>query len=443
MHLSEVARLEKAARKLSAAKQWDFVELLGHGASAAVFEVSTPQGPAALKIYHPNFLKDKEGVVSRARLGLVQEKLMSHTCPTLVRIFDCGEVDGTVYMLMERVPGLCLTEALKLVPGDKIETIVSQIAQAAEYLESVNICHRDIKPDNVVVSADFDKATLLDLGVVRMIDSAEGSGTDDSGQLPFVATARYSSPEYMFRLWPPGPELWRALTFYQLGAIIHDLMAGEQLFDAIVKQGAGNRYLIAHAVATIHPVVPVRTDTPSYLVVLAQRALQKDPAARLQAVTWDDFKQDRRIQNELLLGVRASQRSNYTSSPMNLNDLSGKIRDHINKKLTDNKIDCSHNTEFFGRNEFLLKFEWTANIHDLLSHRNIKTCIRLKVDDNIATISGSSSSDGVTAANTSSVVVPYTTGHEASVEEQCYAVFLEASASVVRSELNQYEEPAK
>ncbi|WP_051776307.1 protein kinase domain-containing protein [Pseudorhizobium pelagicum] len=442
MHLSEVGRLEKAARKLAAAKEWEFVELLGHGASAAVFEVSTSQGPAALKIYHPNFLRGNEGVVSRARLALVQEKLMSHTCPTLVRVFDCGEADGTVYMLMERVPGLCLTEALKLVPGDKIETIVTQVAQAAEYLETLNICHRDIKPDNVVVSADFKQATLLDLGVVRLIDSAEGSGTDDSGQLPFVATARYSSPEYMFRLWPPGPELWRALTFYQLGAIIHDLLAGEQLFDAIVKQGAGNRYLIAHAVATTHPSVPVRTDAPSYLVVLAQRALQKDPAARLQAVTWEDFKQDRRIQNELLLGVRKTRNATSIPSFSNYNDLANKIRDHINRKLTENKIDCIHKIEFRGRNEFLVKFEWSADLPNIFSALPIRSCIRILIKEHLATISGSASCEGTVTVNTSCVTVPYTAGNEAAVEEQCYASFLEASASVARNNLKENEEHA-
>ncbi len=441
MHLSEVARLEKAAKKLAAEKNWDFVKLLGHGTSAAVFEVSTPQGPAALKIYHPNFLKGNEGVVSRARLALVQEKLMSHTCPTLVRIFDCGDAEGTVYMLMERVPGLCLTEALKLVPGDKIETIVTQIAQAAEYLEKLNVCHRDIKPDNVVVSADFKKATLLDLGVVRLIDSVEGSGTDDTGQLPFVATARYSSPEYMFRLWPPGPELWRALTFYQLGAIIHDLMAQEQLFDAIVQQGAGNRYLIAHAVATLLPRVPMRTDAPSYLVVLAQRALQKDPASRLQAVTWEDFKQDRRIQNEILLGVRKSHVPTSTTQSINLNELSSKIRDYINKKLTDNKIDCIHRIEFQAKNDFLVRIDWSTSIqgHSL----NIKSYVRIILNENVATISGFASCDGTKTVSTSSVAFPYQVDNEMVIEDLCYTSFLEASASIVKNYLNEHEEHAK
>lgn|GEM_PF-5171766 len=440
MHQSEVTRLEKGARKLAESKQWELGELLGHGASAAVFEVSTAQGPAALKIYHPNFLKANQGVVSRARLALVQEKLMSHACPTLVRIYDCGDAEGTVYMLMEKVPGLCLTEALKLVPGEKIETIVNQVAQAAKYLETLGICHRDIKPDNIVVSLDFEKATLLDLGVVRLIDSAGGSGTDDSGQLPFVATARYSSPEYMFRLWPSGPELWRALTFYQLGAVVHDLLAGEQLFEAVVKQGIGNRYLIAHAVATMVPKVPVRSDAPSYLAVLAQRALQKDPATRLHAVSWEDFTQNRRSQNELLLGVRRPYNHGFTRTAINVNDLAAKVRDSINNKLTENKVDCSHRIEFCSKSDFAVLFDWTANIPNCTTLLGIKTGLNITVRDNLVTVNGVASCEGVPPQSTPPIAIAYTAGQEAPVEEQCYESFLDASASVVKQYLEKYEE---
>ncbi|UNK37494.1 protein kinase [Shinella sp. H4-D48] len=441
MHPSEVTRLEKSARKLAEAKQWEMRELLGHGASAAVFEVETADGLAALKIYHPNFLRGNEGVVSRARLALVQENLLTHTCPTLVRIFDCGEADGVVYMLMERVPGLCLTEALKLVPGDKIEGIVVQIARAAQYLESVNICHRDIKPDNIVVSMDFEKATLLDLGVVRLIDSDSGSGTDESGQLPFVATARHSSPEYMFRLWPAGPELWRALTFYQLGAVTHDLLAQEQLFEEVVSKGAGNRYLIAHAVATIVPTVPVRADAPSYLSVLAQRALQKDPSARLRAVSWNDFNQDRRRQNEIILGVVGNNGFNIKQSSINLHGVSQKIREFINVKLTENKVDCSCKVDFTSSKEFKVAFDWIANVNGGVG---LRTDLWVAVGSETLTINGvARCKDRPLECKSPPVTIAYVAGHEVAIEEQCYTIFLECSALIVEKCLEQREDQAQ
>ncbi|WJR68962.1 protein kinase [Neorhizobium sp. CSC1952] len=434
MIANEVTRLEKSAKKLAQEKGWGFGKLLGHGASAAVFEVITDDQTAALKIYHPNFLKGNEGVVSRARLDIVREKLLAHACPTLVRTFDCGESEGTVYMLMEHVPGLCLTDALKLVTGDKIEGLVKQVADAAKYLEDLGICHRDIKPDNIVVSADFKKATLLDLGVVRLIDSVEGSGTDDSGQLPFVATARYSSPEYMFRLWQPGPELWRALTFYQLGAVIHDLLAGEQLFEEVVSKGAGNRYLIAHAVAATVPAVPFRSDAPSYLTVLAQRALQKDPKTRLQVVTWDDFTQNRKKQNELLLGIRKSQPSSVAAQSIDVGDLSRYIRNFINKKLTDNRIDCSHKVAFLGKSSFCVSVTWDADLPNQAKLK-LQTELTFELKDGTITIHGAARSKEYTA-KTAEMTILCTSAEDPSVAEQSYETFLEVSAKVFQCHLD-------
>ncbi len=144
-------------------------------------------------------------------------------------------------MLMERVSGKMLTDVLQLVPTSAFMRIVEQVARAAKFLEDKGLTHRDIKSDNIMVDDAFERATLVDVGVVRLLEDVVGSGTDDDGQLPFVATARYSSPEYMFRLMPPGPELWRALNFYQMGGLIHDLVAGEPLFEQVVRQAAGEQ----------------------------------------------------------------------------------------------------------------------------------------------------------------------------------------------------------
>src|SRR5579871_5557044 len=210
-------QLSPLAQKICAQKGWSLGAFLGAGATAAVFEVQTPKGLLALKIYDPKFLKGRVGELVRVRFDIALKQLKGHNCPNLVSIEDGGQIDDTIYMAMERVAGECLGDVLKQVPATEIRSIVRQVAAAARFLEERKLCHRDIKSDNVVVSNDFKTAKLLDLGVIRVLDDEDGGGSDQGGQLPFVATARYSPPEYMFRLVPPGPDLWRGLTFYQLG----------------------------------------------------------------------------------------------------------------------------------------------------------------------------------------------------------------------------------
>jgi hypothetical protein len=115
------------------------------------------------------------------------------------------------------------------------------------------------------------------------LGAAEGAGTDDNGQLPFVATAQYSSPEYLFRLVPQGPDLWRGLTYYQIGGVLHDLIMRRPLFaDRVTNE---NKYLIAYAVANETPELHLG-GVEDELVLLARDCLDKDLARRLSLVSW-------------------------------------------------------------------------------------------------------------------------------------------------------------
>ena len=299
-------KLRSQASSICESRGWVLGSPLPPGGTSAVYEVMKDGIACALKVYDPTFLKDRRGEATRARFSLMLEKLKGHTCPYLVEIYDGGECDETLWLLMARVPGNCLVNVLESVPRNAIRRIIDNVARAARFLEELGLCHRDIKSENIVVSEDFQQAVLLDLGVIRQVDD-DGAGTDNDGQLPFVATAQYSSPEYMFRLFPLGPRLWLGLTYYQLGAVLHDMIMRVPLFDDVVRQSKENRYLIAYAVATRIPVVAIIPDVPQDLTLIAQRALDKDLERRLAAVNWDDFiddagKQQRRY--EVLLGLQ-------------------------------------------------------------------------------------------------------------------------------------------
>ncbi len=86
----------------------------------------------------------------------------------------------------------------------------------------MSFAHRDIKPENVGLSPDMKSAKVLDLGVIRPFDLS--NITDEGDQRYFVGTLQYSPPELLFREEEQSVEAWRAITFYQLGGILHDLL---------------------------------------------------------------------------------------------------------------------------------------------------------------------------------------------------------------------------
>jgi serine/threonine protein kinase len=273
----------------SKGRGWSVHTSLGKGGTAPVFEVASPDGLRALKIYDFQFSSGKKGDIEYKRIQQ-QLELKGHNCPYLVQILDGGFVEGRLFLLMERAPGMELEKHLGEIPRDKIRLIVDQIARAVIFLRGKGLCHRDIKAANVFISDDFDHCTLLDISVIRSVTDPIGVGTDHEGQLPVVATARYSPPEYLFRLLEPSPELWHALNVYQLGALLHDLIMREPLFQAEYLKSTENRYRFAWIIATVDPSVQA-DDVDQDLLFMARRALDKSWQRR-SVLKLEDFLAD-------------------------------------------------------------------------------------------------------------------------------------------------------
>jgi eukaryotic-like serine/threonine-protein kinase len=263
---------------------------VGAGGSAAIYKVDTPSGVRAIKVYDPKFFTNENAKAEGRRLEL-QRSLIGHDCSTLVKVFSVEEAEHTAFIEMEFVPWPQLKKVLASVPDEKISGLIRQLVEAVVFLEKLDIAHRDVKPENIHVAEDFSLLKLIDLGVSRIMSprDEEGSDATDHGQKrPFIATAQYSSPEYLFRLDAPSPNLWKALNIYQVGAVLHDLISKKPLFDDEVN--LDNRWLVARAVLTKVPNFP--DADPTRLVAqkaLATRCLAKDMETRLRIVSWSDF----------------------------------------------------------------------------------------------------------------------------------------------------------
>lgn len=261
---------------------------LGDGASAAVFRWDTGSVTKALKVYDPKFLKGPAAPAERFRLEL-QRRFIGKRCPSLIDTLAVEEAHETCFVEMEFFPGEELKRVLANVPDDAIAPLIGQLVAAVQFLDSLGIVHRDIKPENILVSGDFKVMKLLDLGIIREITESEDrpDGTDHGERRPFIATARYSSPEYLFRLEAPSPYLWKALSIYQVGGVLHDLVCRRQLFERAVA--ADNKYALAMAVMKEQPDFSGVPGHLSAWAALSARCLAKDSRVRLQSVDWEDF----------------------------------------------------------------------------------------------------------------------------------------------------------
>lgn len=262
---------------------WHLISFAGAGKSALVFRATRGVETAAVKVFDPELVERFGKQVQLARIDR-ECRLIGSNHPHLIRILEGGEClsPPCLYVAMEYLDWANLGDLRKVVPRLRIWPLIAQVAEAAKYLESKDLAHRDIKPENIAVDHDFQNAKLLDLGVLRPF--GDPSLTDDQARV-FVGTLRYSSPEFLLRKELDTDIGWRAITFYQLGAVIHDMIVGEPLFSEYSDPFAA----LVEAVKSRKPRFSA-TDVPADLVVLASNCLVKSPTIRLELVNWDSFK---------------------------------------------------------------------------------------------------------------------------------------------------------
>jgi serine/threonine protein kinase len=231
--------------------------------------------------------------------------LRNHDHPNLIQILDGGECPktGFLYVVMELIDAPNVASVISQIPRERIRSIIAQIADAAHYLESRGIVHRDIKPDNIAITRDSFKPTLLDLGVIRPLDISKLTDPSDEKRESFLGTMRYSPPEYIFRTEDESEDGYRAITFYQLGGVLHDLIMKERLFEAYSKPKAR----LVKAVELETPTLQ-QADVPQDLVLLAQNCLLKRPELRLRFVNWEHFQETKGVDKSEQARMRVMRR---------------------------------------------------------------------------------------------------------------------------------------
>jgi len=259
---------------------WTVSGFYGNGKSAVVVPAEKGGVKAALKIFHRELIERYGRAVQLERISR-EKSLIGLTHPNLVQILDGGEcpITGHLYVAMEPLACKNLRDALLGIPPEAIPKLIAQIASAARFLEDMNLIHRDIKPENIAVTDDFSRAILLDLGVLQPVGV---SNLTDVDARPFIGTLRYSSPEFLRRHELPTIEGGRAITFYQLGAVLHDMLMKRPIFSTHTEP-------FMELAEAIFNETPEIFGEDTRCVALAKKCLIKNPAKRLELVSWSDF----------------------------------------------------------------------------------------------------------------------------------------------------------
>lgn len=264
---------------------WVIGKLIDNGKSALVLHAIKDGNKAAIKIFDRELVETFGKDVQLERIDREKQLIGKHH-DNLIKIIDGGYCPKTdfCYVVMEYLPGDTLSKVLKSIPVENIADIISQLASAAKFLDDLELAHRDIKPDNIRLLNDkgLYKAVLLDLGVIR--PTSVSKITDGEGYKSFIGTLQYSSPEFLLREEQDTPDGWRAVTFYQLGAVLHDLIMRTELFHDQLNPFAKLVNAVQHKTPNIH-----NNNVDAKLVILARNCLIKNPVSRLKSVSYDDF----------------------------------------------------------------------------------------------------------------------------------------------------------
>ncbi|HWP37283.1 MAG TPA: serine/threonine-protein kinase [Gemmatimonadales bacterium] len=244
---------------------------IGRGGAARVFLARDAKGEKiALKVLHPELSVSVTAERFLREIAMLSK--LEH--PLIARLLDWGERDFLIYYAMSFIEGPSLRLHLDRVRRATLSDTVRigcDLLTALDVAHRQGIVHRDVKPENVVLSREG--AVLLDFGIARAVAA---SGTDRLTRSGFtVGTTAYMSPEQILG----ADDLDQRSDIYSVGCLLFECLAARPPFadptqQAIAKAQAGRQ---APRVESFRP------DLPKAVGLVLERALKHEPGERWQS----------------------------------------------------------------------------------------------------------------------------------------------------------------
>jgi serine/threonine-protein kinase len=243
---------------------------LGRGGFAVVFLAQDLRHdrPVALKVLHSEIAATLGAERFEREIKLAAR--LQH--PHILGVFDSGEIEGRLWFTMPFVEGESLRTRLdreRQLPVADALTIAREVADALDYAHRHGVIHRDIKPDNILMSGRH--AVVADFGIARAL-AASGDGLTQTGMS--MGTPGYMSPEQA-----SGERSLDARTdIYALGCVLYEMLAGEAPFT-----GPSAQVVIARMMTETPRGIHVsRPGVSEALDAVVARMIARSPADRFQ-----------------------------------------------------------------------------------------------------------------------------------------------------------------
>lgn len=246
------------------------LHLIGSGGMGEVWlaEDTRLLRTVAIKILPREIAADEE---ARARLMREAQVAAQINHPSIATVHTIEEHDGCLFLAMEFIDGQPFGAAMlsrELSDYDMVR-IARDIAEALGEAHQRGIIHRDIKPDNVMVSGK--RVKVLDFGIAKQIGAGARTGQFQTEAGMVVGTVEYMSPEQAL-----GKPLDGRTDIFSLGVVLYQALSGQLPFSG----SSATELMLRICRDEPKPLASVRPDLPNELMAIISRCLEKDPDRR-------------------------------------------------------------------------------------------------------------------------------------------------------------------
>ncbi len=245
---------------------------LGRGGFAVVYRAHDVRHgrPVALKILHAEIAESLGAERFEREIQLAAR--LQH--PHILGVFDSGHTEGRLWFAMPFIDGESLRTRLareRQLPVAEATQIALEVADALEYAHEHGVIHRDIKPDNILLSGRH--AMVADFGIARALTANQGALTQTGMS---IGTPGYMSPEQA----SGEREVDARTDIYALGCVLYEMLAGEPPFTGATPQAVIARMFTE----TPRPIHTVRPGVSEAVDAVVARAIARVPADRFSTV---------------------------------------------------------------------------------------------------------------------------------------------------------------
>jgi eukaryotic-like serine/threonine-protein kinase len=264
--------------------KYQIIDRLGVGGMGEIFKVRHIHlnELRVIKIMRPNVAADDQGLqrfLQEARTST----MIKHR--NLAMLYDFAQLeDGSYYMVWEFIDGTNIQKWIAQngpVPPRLSVEISVQALLGLDHLHSMGLIHRDISPENIMLSQDHHGKLLvkvIDFGIAKQLAEGEGGqGLTQTGM--FLGKLKYASPEQAGFL-KEGEHLDARSDLYSYGIVMYEMLAGRAPFQATNPHG----YILKHVTEKPSPIIELNPEAkvPAPLEAIIMRSLEKSRTSRFE-----------------------------------------------------------------------------------------------------------------------------------------------------------------